>query len=145
MGKLLNPIRFKRSAYFFGILSLAFVLNACETYVTPKKVERKVVKNKWLITSFYFNGENIKDQFSQKYLVFSESGTVMFTPTVNESASWTTGTSKKPTLLYINGFVTAPYFYLNDDWTVVNCSNSSIQLESTIGNVTNSITLLNID
>lgn len=91
-----------------------------------------------------FNGEQIVDQFGDENIGFGEDGDVQFIPSVGESGSWNTGTDKKPTLLYIQGFVTEPYFKLNDDWSVVECSNSSIKLESQVGSVTNSITLIKV-
>ena len=121
-----------------------FLLVSCTTRVTPKKVDRIIVKDSWKITSFMFNGEQISDQFGDKKIGFGEDGDVQFIPTAGETGSWNTGTEKKPTLLYIQGFVSEPYFNLNDDWSVIECSSSSIKLESQVGSVTNSITLIKV-
>lgn len=125
--------------------SLIMVVSACTTYVSPKKVERIITVDSWKITSFIFNGTDIASQFSDKTVGFGESGTITFFPTIVETGSWTTSSGRKPTLLYIQGFVADPYFNLNDDWTVVECGKFTVKLESEVGSTTNTITLIKIE
>ncbi len=122
-----------------------FVFTGCSSYVTPKKVDRVISVDSWKITQFNFNGTNIAADFSGKTLGFGESGSVTVLPGAGESGSWNSSLNRKPTLLYIQGFVTTPYFYLNDDWTVVECSKSTIKLESSVGSVTNTVTMIKVE
>lgn len=129
----------------FAISAVLFLLMACSSYVRPKKVERIITKEKWKITKFMFDGEDIASSFAEKTFGFGESGNILVLPANGESGSWTVGLNSKPTLLYIQGFTTEPYFFLNDDWTVVEASKTNIKLESEVGSVTNKVELLRVD
>lgn len=138
-----NAILKRSFALFFAMaLGLTF---GCSTYVSPKKVNRLISVDSWKIVKFEFNGMDIAADFSGQTFGFGESGSVSVLPGIGVSGSWNTSLNRKPTLLYIQGFTATPYFYLNDDWTVLECSKTRIKLESTVGSLTNSVTFLKVE
>jgi hypothetical protein len=130
---------------FIGVLIGG--LSSCDGYVTPNKVERTLSKEgKWKVNAFMFEGSSITDQFENTYLSFGESGSVSVLPLGQyTSGQWTPSLSKKPTIVYIQGFVESPFFLLNDDWTVTSCSKTQVQMESENGAYVNSITLRKVE
>jgi len=134
----------RRSASVLFIFAFS-ALSGCSSYVSPKKVDRVISVDSWRITQFNFNGTDIAADFSGQTLGFGSSGSVTVLPGNGVSGSWNTSLNRKPTLLYIQGFTAVPYFYLNDDWTVVECSKTTIKIESTVGSVTNSVTFLKVE
>lgn len=131
----------------FLLFALFIPLSSCEKRVTPNKLSRIITKDSWRITSFSFNGDNIASSFTDKTFGFEgkKEGSLTVLPFTGLKGSWSSGLNKKPTILYISSFVDAPYFYLNDDWTVVTCSKKTITLESVVGSVTNKITLTKVE
>lgn len=115
-------------------------LSGCQNYVTPKKVDRIISKDGWKITNFNFEGQDVTSEFNGKIFGFGESGSITVLPFTGVTGKWNTGLNKKPTILYIQGFIDAPYFYLNDDWEVVECSKSTFKLESSSGSYLNKVT-----
>ena len=132
---------------FSLILGVVFIfgMNSCETRITPNKVERVITKDSWSITLFLFQGQNIETNYTGKTLDFSENGVVSVAPFSGISGNWNAGLGKKPSLLYIGGFVDTNYFMLNDDWEITACSKSSIKLQSENGEFVNKITLTKVE
>lgn len=146
MRKLQNHIVGKQFFLATGLLMLLFIMSGCETYVTPKKVERIIPKDNWRVTTFSFAGQDLSDEFEDIILVFGESGSITTFPTSSgETGVWSVSSDKKPTLLYISGFVVQPYFFLNDDWEVTECSKTRIRLKSDNGSTSNSMTLVKVN
>lgn len=139
----------KRGALAFSLILgmfLIFSITSCERRVTPNKVERIISKDSWMITHFYFEGQNIESAYTGQMLGFGdESGSLTVLPYTGIEGHWHVSTGKKPTLLNIYAFTDSLYFNLNDDWTVNSCSNSTIRLESESGSYLNSLTLTKIE
>jgi len=140
---------YKRKAFTISLLFgffLIFGMTSCERRVTPNKLERIISKDSWMISNFYFEGENIEDGFAGKTLGFGdETGSLTVLPYDGITGHWHVSTGKKPTLLNIYAFTDSLYFNLNDDWTVSTCSSSTIRLESETGTYINKLTLTKVE
>lgn len=129
-----------------GLFILLFLVYSCESYVTPNKVERILPKDTWRITTFSFGGVSLSDSLDNVTLGFGESGSITAFPTSSgETGSWSVSSGKKPTILYISGFFAEPYFFLNDDWEVTECSKDRMRLISDNGATSNSMTLVKVN
>ena len=129
---------------FLGI-SLIFGLSSCESRITPNKVERVLTKDTWRISLFLYEGQNIEANYIGTTFDFSDNGVLSIVPFTGVSGNWNAGLGKKPSLLYISGFIDPEYFILNDDWTMTSCSKQTIQLESENGSFVNKLTLMKVE
>ena len=131
----------------FLVLSIIVVwtISACEKHVTPSKVERKITVDSWQITSFTFLDSIVQLDYTNKLFGFGEGGGIIIQNEPGTGGHWSLGLDKKPTILYINGFLYYPYTQLNDDWEVTTCSDSKFTLLSENGSYTNSVTFMKLE
>lgn len=139
-----NASKFFACGLILGLF-LMFGTTSCEKRVTPKKVQRIIMKDSWRISNFFFEGQNIESSFEGRTLGFGEADELLPLPNTGIQGHWRTSTDKKPTILYMAAFYDSLFFSLNDDWTVTTCSKSTINLESESGSFLNKITLIRVE
>lgn len=127
------------------LLTGLFALVSCEKRVTPRKLERIVVKDTWRVSIFVFEGQNIEDLYTGKTFDFTDEGSIAVVPFNGVKGNYNIGLNKKPSLMYISGFYDSLYFNFNDDWTVTRCSSSKMQFESQNGSNLNRITFIKVE
>lgn len=124
-----------------AFLIIAISLGACDK-ATPSRVEKKIVKDSWVVVGFTYLGNDIVDQFEGYRFGFAEDGQIVtYLNDLNQyqNGHWEVGLDKDPTVLYISEFIDQPMLKLNDDWHVTTCSNDKITLQS--DDQVNSVTL----
>ena len=118
----------------FVVLSfLILTMAACEKYVTPNKVERKLKDESWDIANFHFIDENITSMFTGEIFSFEEDGSIVITGNWSISGTWSLGLNDDPTVIYIGGFSQEPYSFMNDDWIVETISDDKMTLKDDTG------------
>lgn len=127
-----------------GVLFLGILLS-CDKYVTPSKVERKITKDSWYISSFVFLDSTITADFTGKYFGFGEEGEIIIQSDLVNKGNWAVGLDKDPTILYIGGFSNDPFNKLNDDWEVTSCSDDKFSLRSENGAFVNELVFNKLD
>lgn len=145
MDRYIRKTDYRKSIVLIFSLLLVWNISSCEKHVTPAKVERKITVDSWQITSFTFLDSTVVLDYANKLFGFGEGGGIIIQNEPGTGGHWSLGLNKKPTILYINGFLYHPYARLNDDWEVLTCSDSKFTLQSENGAFTNSVTFTKLE
>ncbi len=112
------------------ILFCAFLLFAgCTKYTTPKKVERRITKGTWKISSFSVDGESVATFYEDYKFAFGESGNIKVSGGLSATGSWELGLNKNPAILYLSFPPVGGLEYLADDWKVTDMQKDLMRLE----------------
>lgn len=137
-----------KSLSYIGALSIVvaflFASTACEKYTTPNKVEKKLTKGSWKVTTCTYQGVNITPDFVTEALTFTEDNLIKVKSNVVISGVWSTGLNKNPATLNITNFAVSPLDKLNGDWSVLSCTSNTVMLESYNGSLVSNVTLSKI-
>ena len=126
----------KRIYYFLLIISLTV---ACSHDDDPKPVANEqltaaLLSGSWRITLFQEDGENQTADFAGYSFDFRDAGLVLITNgAASLRGSWQSGTDDSQQKLMLNLGTADPWEELNEDWHVLELSNSIIRLEHESG------------
>jgi hypothetical protein len=127
------------------VVAALISISGCEKYVRPGKVERIITNDSWRIDYLSVSGADVSNEFIGLTLGFGEKGSVTVLGAQGVSGKWDLGINKKPTTLYLSGFIDIPYFNLNDDWVVLTASKTKLTMESDNGAHVHKLTISKVE
>ena len=124
-----SPLKFKHFTEIFFLLLIAGGMSGCSKYSSPRKIERLITQGNWKLSSAYIDTVDLTSEYSEYQFQFSQSGTITVIGDPTISGKWETGVEKNPTYLSLTITPFYPFYHLNADWTLTECTRDRLVME----------------
>jgi hypothetical protein len=101
----------------------------CSKYTTPRKVEKRITKGSWTITTFTIEGESVVLNYALSTFTFGDGGDISVNGGIEANGHWEVGLNKNPAILYLSFPPVGGLEYLADDWQVVEMKKDLMRLK----------------
>ena len=111
------------------VLTAMLLFAGCTKYTTPRKVEKRISKGTWKISSFTVDGLSVAADYQFYTFSFAEDGDISVGGGISASGSWELGLNRNPAILYLSFPPVGGLEYLADDWQVTDMQRDLMRLE----------------